>query len=277
MLTGAVHAADKHIAQWPKVAAAPEPVPTGHCEAFARIDHKPTGLFVKGLIGGGGIATNGEMIDRDFLSGQIKFSDTTSDVKQNTLLYASGDIGMFYDIPEAGMRFGGFVGYQFWREKATAYGARCQLDDIQGQFCGPPSTIVVPFSVPVVIYEPAWHAFRIGVEGKMKISPRLSISGEIAGIPYATLTNKDSHLLRTDLGPVPNIISTARSGYGLQAELLVNYALNKNWDVGAGLRYWGLVASPGNVQFGPDFAIHSDLTKFEQQRYGVLLQVKGKL
>jgi hypothetical protein len=339
-LAGAVHAADKHVAQWPKVAPAPAALPvepeyvpqwplvaaapapwlfspfrleagarywfssstmnfafsngdplfgdptstldwkgtTAHAgEAFARIDHKPTGLFVKGLVGGGGIATNGEMIDRDFLFDQIKFSDTTSDVKQNSLFYASGDIGMFYDIPEAGMRFGGFVGYQFWREKATAYGVRCQPDDVRGQFCGPPATIVVPFTVPATIYEPTWHALRIGVEGRMKISPHLSISGEIAGIPYATLSNKDSHLLRTDLGAVPNIISTAKSGYGLQGELFVNYALNKNWEVGAGLRYWGLVASPGTVQFGPDFGIDFELTKFEQQRYGVLLQVKGKL
>ena len=76
---------------------------------------------------------------------------------------------------------------------------------------------------------------------------------------------------------MPNIISTAKSGYGLQGELFVNYALNKNWEVGAGLRYWGLVASPGTVRFGPDFGIDFELTKFEQQRYGVLLQVKGKL
>jgi hypothetical protein len=236
-------------------------------------------MFAKGLIGGGGIATYGEMMDRDFLTNQIKFSDTTSDVKQSSFSYASVDVGMFYNMPEAGVRFGAFIGYQYWQEKATAYGARCQQDDVFGFFC-PLGRVVVPFTVPGIIYEPTWHAVRLGVEGKMKVTPQLSLSGEIAGVPYATLVNKDSHLLRqdfTDLGPAPNVISKAKSGYGIQAEVFVNYALTSNWEVGAGLRYWGLVAAGGSVQFGPDFGINYDLTKFEQQRYGVLLQIKGKI
>jgi hypothetical protein len=254
---------------------------TAHAgEAFARVDHKPTGLYLKGIVGGGGIAGPGEMIDRDFLIGQVKFSDTTSDVKQISLGYASVDLGVSYIVPDAGVRLGAFVGYQYWHEKATAFGVRCQPDDLQGQFCGPPGAQIVPANIPAVVYEPTWHAVRLGVEGRMKVTPSLWLSGEIAGVPYAALVNNDSHLLRqslADLGPAPNVVSKARSGYGVQAEVFVNYAIAKNWELGAGLRYWGLVAAGGNVQFGPDFGVNYDLTKFEQQRYGVLLQVKAKL
>ena len=39
------------------------------------------------------------------------------------------------------------------------------------------------------------------------------------GIPFATLQNKDSHLLRqssADLGPAPNIITDSREAYGFR-------------------------------------------------------------
>lgn len=342
MLAGAVHAADKHVAQWPKVSSAPAPLPvepdyvpqwpvvaaeptpwwhsafkfeagarywfstsegnfdfsnkdprfgnpssalhwkgtTGNAgEVFARFDHKPSGLFVKGVIGGGGIATHGEMMDRRFLVDERKYLDTTSDVKQSSFSYASGDIGLSYSIPEAGMQFGAFVGYQYWREKTTAYGARCQADEVGAAFC-PVDAVLAPFTVPVLIHEPTWHAVRVGAEGKMKLTPRLSLSGEIAVVPYAGLINNDSHLLRqipTDLGPVPNVIAKSNRGYGVQAELFVNYALTSNWEVGAGLRYWGLRAAGGSVDTGPKFDTGHQLTNFEQQRYGVLLQIKGRL
>jgi hypothetical protein len=342
MLAGAVHAADKHVAQWPKVSAAPAPLPvepdyvpqwpvvaaeptpwwhsafkfeagarywfstsegnfdfsnkdprfgnpssalhwkgtTGNAgELFARFDHKPSGLFVKGMIGGGGIATHGEMMDRHFLVDERKYLDTTSDVKQSSFSYASGDIGLSYSIPEAGMQFGAFFGYQYWREKTTAYGARCQADEVGAAFC-PVDAVLAPFTVPVLIHEPTWHAVRLGAEGKIKLTPRLSLSGEIAAVPYAGLINNDSHLLRqipTDLGPVPNVIAKSNRGYGVQAELFVNYALTSNWEVGAGLRYWGLRAAGGSVDTGPKFDTDHQLTNFEQQRYGVLVQIKGRL
>ena len=48
-------------------------------EVFARIDHIPSGVFVKGLVGLG-ITKDGHIDDLDFLVTQFKFSDTTSDV-----------------------------------------------------------------------------------------------------------------------------------------------------------------------------------------------------
>ncbi len=43
-----------------------------------------------------------------------------------------------------------------------------------------------------------------------------------------------------------------------------------------GGRFWGLNADTGTVAFGPSFASRFDLTKFEQQRYGLLVQAKGR-
>ena len=131
-------------------------------------------------------------------------------------------------------------------------------------------------------YQPTWHAARIGFTGKIAITDRLSFSAEIAGIPYASVQNKDSHLLRqsfADLGPAPNVITNSRYAVGGEAELILNYAVTPNIEIGVGGRYWGLTARNGDVLFGPafnSFNNNNSLNRFDQQRYGVLLQTKGK-
>jgi hypothetical protein len=120
---------------------------------------------------------------------------------------------------------------------------------------------------------------RIGVESRIAVDEHWSFSGEIAGVPYAALRNKDSHLLRQsmdDLGPAPNAITDSSYAFGVEAELFVNYAIAPNIEMGAGVRYWGVMANRGGVQFGPDFGVSDSLNKFDQQRYGVLLHVKGR-
>jgi hypothetical protein len=120
---------------------------------------------------------------------------------------------------------------------------------------------------------------RIGVESRIAVDEHWSFSGEIAGVPFAALNNKDSHLLRQsmdDLGPAPNVITDSSYAFGVEAELFVNYAITPNIEMGAGVRYWGVMANRGGVQFGPDFGVSDSLNKFDQQRYGVLLHVKGR-
>jgi hypothetical protein len=244
-------------------------------EVFARIDHIPSGMFVKGLIGLGAV-TDGHIDDRDFLTTQYKFSDTTSDVHNGNVSYAMLDLGWAYS-PTAGVRLGFFAGYHYWREKVTAYGLVCNLPSVIG--CPAAGAVIEPFSVAVGSFEPTVHAARIGVESRIAIDQHWSVSGEIAGVPFAALRNKDSHLLRqsmADLGPAPNIITTSGYAFGVEAELFVNYALTPNIEIGAGVRYWGVTANQGDVRFGPDFGNAYELNKFDQQRYGVLAHVKGK-
>jgi outer membrane protease len=253
---------------------------TSHsAEAFARLDHVPTGLFVKGMIGLGTTRT-GSMDDRDFVINQFSFSDTSSKIGSgNPLGFASFDVGVTYQ-PYADLRVGAFVGYQYWREKLTAYGLQCNQSDIVFGACQTPGGVPIPFNVAVMSYEPTWHALRVGVEGRLIVDGNWSVSGEVAAIPYAALENKDSHLLRqssADLGTAPNIITRSSWGYGVAAEIFINYAITANLEVGAGARYWGLFATGGVVNFGPTFDQNFPLNRFEQQRFGILLELKGRL
>ena len=250
----------------------------GHsAEVFARLDHKPTGLFVKGIFGLGTVV-DGRIDDRDFFAGQFRFSDTTSEVKDGSSVFASVDIGWGFS-PAPGHHLGGFVGYQYWREKLTAYGLLCNQATVVFTGCAAPGILLFGYDTAVLAYQPTWHALRIGFESKVKLTDRLSLNGEIVAIPFAALQNKDSHLLRqspSDLGPAPNVVSDGSAGYGVQAEAFVNYAVTPNIEVGAGVRYWELVTKNGTVHFGPNFANSSPLQNFDHQRFGMLLQVKGK-
>lgn len=247
-------------------------------EVFGRIDHLPTGVFVKGLIGAGTLG-GGSIIDRDFFVDQIKFSDTSSAIDGDDLRYAVVDVGWAFDVPAAGVRLGGFVGYHYWRENLDAYGLLCNGDDVGGAFCGPPGVGPLPRSTEVLRYQPTWNALRVGFDARYQITPSWSFAGEVAFVPYARLENQDSHLLRqdmTDLGPAPNVISRSDHGWGGEIEAFVNYAVHPNIEIGLGGRYWALAADRGNVRFGPDFIQANELTRFEQQRLGVLVQVKGR-
>jgi hypothetical protein len=247
-------------------------------ELFARIDHRPTGLFAKGMLGGGNIKA-GEMIDRDFIVNQLSFSDTSSDVRDGHLRYGLIDAGWSFDVPNAPIRIGLFGGYQYWTSRMTAYGLRCNPDNLNNLFCPAGTSLVAP-DTAVMVYEPTWHAARVGVDAKMMVTSQLSVSGEAAWIPYATLNNKDSHLLRqgmADLGPAPNIFTNSRDASGFAGEIFLNWHFMKNFELGAGLRYWEFSAHSTVVTFGPTHTPGFEGNRFIDQRYGVLLQLKGKI
>lgn len=247
-------------------------------ELFFRFDHRPTGLFVKGLLGGGKL-NGGDMIDRDFFTYQWMFSNTSSEVHGDSLTYGMIDFGWSFDLPQVGLRLGAFAGYHYWHEKMTAYGLLCNVDEWGGDFCGAPGTLLRNSSVAVMQYEPTWNAVRLGFDAHYQITPAWSIHADVAAVPWASVENKDSHLLRqgmSDLGPAPNIISRSSHGYGLEADLFVDYAITPNFSIGAGARYWGLLTTGGKVMFGPTFQSNFWLDRFDQQRYGLLVQAKAR-
>jgi hypothetical protein len=251
----------------------------GHSgEGFARVDHLPTGLFVKGLIGGG-VLKGGDMDDLDFIIDQINFSNTTSRIDGDNMRYAMIDVGYAYEVPEAGVKLGGFVGYHYWREKMTAYGLMCNT--ISPGFVNlacPAGAVILPSSTPVDIFETTWQGIRVGAEARVQVTDRWSISGEAAWVPYAWMSNADSHLLRqspADLGPAPNILTRGWRGMGGEVEAFVNYQVLPHFELGVGARYWGLFTQAGTVEFGPTFGPDYPLTKWSTQRYGLLLQGKA--
>jgi len=251
---------------------------TGHSgEGFFRIDHRPSHLYVKGLVGGGKI-TDGTMNDLDFFFNGTKFSDTSSDIKGDNLRYAIVDLGYAFEVPSEGLRFGAFVGYHYWRERMTAFGVKCNRDALDNFFCGPVGSVPVPFSTPAVAYDWTWHAVRLGADAKIRIFDRLTIEGEAAFVPYARVVNEDSHLLRQspfDLGPAPNLITHGKNAMGGEAEVFLNYAVLPHFQIGIGARYWGIFTNLGRVNFGPTFTPDLALTRFDTQRYGVLFQAKA--
>jgi hypothetical protein len=251
----------------------------GHAgEIFARLDHAPSGAFVKGLVGAS-MLKGGTIVDRDYFVSQIKFSDTSSEITGNNFRYGIVDVGWAFTVPKAGVRLGVFAGYHYWQSKLTASGLICNPDDVDGFFCGPAGSLQIPNTVAVLIYEPTWHAMRVGFDVRYEIARGWSLTGEVAVVPYAKLVNKDSHLLRqslADLGPAPNVISRSARAFGAETEVFINYAMSPNLEVGIGGRYWGLMTDRGTVQFGPDFNVDYALDRFDQQRYGLLLQVKGQ-
>jgi len=196
--------------------------------------------FIKGYVGLGDIKS-GSFHDEDFDAGQVKSQDTTSTVKGNYLRYAAidfgGDVWRFYNGT-----VGLFVGYQFWRERLDAYGV---------VFNVPPAGRSDADSVNAVTNDTTWQSLRVGFTGTAQFERRTRLVVEGALVPYATVRDEDSHWLRVNppnprdfLGPAPNIHING-TGYGFQLEAELRHEVWRDWDIGAGLRYWWLRATDG--------------------------------
>lgn len=239
-------------------------------ELFFDLRHQSR-WFVKGYAGLGGI-TSGMLDDEDYFTGQVKFSDTSSSVRGGSLHYASLDVGRsIYENQQRGVTVRAFLGYHYWSENVPAYGLTCNPYDVGGFFCGAPGSMPIPGSVSVITNNANWHSIRLGIGAEANLSERWSIAGEAAFIPYASLANFDSHHLRGDLGPVPNIRHTGR-GIGFQLEAFVNYRVTPMWSVGLGARYWHLSTTSGETRFGPGFGTAFPLNDFTTERYGLVAQ-----
>jgi hypothetical protein len=217
--------------------------------------------YLKGYAGLGDIKS-GSLRDEDFRRGQVKLSDTTSTVNADTLTYASIDLGADVWRFRNG-RAGFFVGYQYWKEQVDASGLVSTV---------PPVGRVLPDSLLVISNEVTWQSLRVGFAGAWNLSPPTRIKLDAALVPFAHVRAEDSHFLRqspNDLGPVPNVHSKG-DGYGVQLDAELRHLVQRDWEIGAGLRYWWLRARDGtHTQAGFDLA----LTELESQRYGFTLSV----
>lgn len=243
-------------------------------EVYFRAEHD-SGPFIKGYVGGGGIS-GGNLDDEDYLSGQVKFSDTLSTLKSGNLRYINVDFGstLYKYASEKSplnntFRIGAFLGYLHWNEKAHAFGIRCNPDDVEGIFCGPPGFINIPFSVNVISNELEWNALRIGLTGEANTTSRLKLSAEAAYLPVADMRDKDSHYLRDDLGDVPNVMLKGM-GRGWMLEAMADYELTPRFNIGLGGRYWDLRSS-GNVWFS-GIDVETPLNRLRSKRYGIFAQ-----
>jgi outer membrane protease len=216
-----------------------------------------SGWLVNGNIGIGTIY-RGQLHDMDFGPGQAVVGDSTSTHADGDVNYWTLDAG--YDFLRPGPRtsLGVFGGFNFWKESVTASGA---------QFSAPGGFPQIPTDIQVINNSARWKSIRLGLIGRAQVTDSLHITGNVAAVPRTWMTNKDSHFLRADLGPTPNI-NMDGTGHGVQAEAELRYALWKPVELTAGVRYWKLKAT-GNIRFadGPDLP----LTNFESTRYGATL------
>jgi hypothetical protein len=223
------------------------------------------GGFLKGYAGFGNIR-GGSLRDEDFNVGQVKSSDTTSNVKADSLTYASIDFGTDLWRFRNG-KAGIFIGYQFWREQVDAYGVVRTVAPP-----GRPLGVIEQDSVLVIGNEVTWQSLRLGFAGEWNLSAPTRITLDAAFVPYAHGRDEDSHFLRqsrNDLGPVPNIHSNG-NGYGVQLDAELRHLVQRDWEFGVGLRYWWLRARDGeHQQAGFDL----QLLELESQRFGLTLSL----
>jgi outer membrane protease len=158
-------------------------------EFFGRVE-TPLNVFVKGNIGLGSIA-GGHLNDEDWVifAGTVPYSNTLSDPVKGGIDYATLDIGYNFSRG-AGYKLGAFVGYNYFKEKKSAYGCT--------QIANPFSDCVpaIASSVLVITEDDIWKSTRIGVNGEVMIADRLKLGAEVAYLPYVTFNGTDNHVLR---------------------------------------------------------------------------------
>jgi len=98
-----------------------------------------TDTFFKGFFGGGWL-NGGSLDDEDFFAGQVKRSDTYSEIDGEGSLYLTLDIGQDFDVGYSGnLVISPFVGFNSWQESIDAYGARCTMGVVDRRQCGFPA------------------------------------------------------------------------------------------------------------------------------------------
>ncbi|MEM7191940.1 MAG: hypothetical protein AAF405_03565 [Pseudomonadota bacterium] len=239
---------------------------TGNSLEFYFSTRNETQTFFKGFIGGGWL-NGGSLDDEDYFAGQVKFSDTFSEIEGEDTFYFTIDLGHDFEVGHSGnLVVSPFVGFNFWQESISAFGVRCNKDDVGGAFCGPPGSTPISFGSEVINNESQWSSLRLGVEVTARLLDRLSFRGDAAIVPANYLDNDDSHFFRRDLGPTPNIKDSG-SGWGYQLEGELKIDVTDNWALGAGVRYW--YAETGGVSDFVHINTQSDLQDFTTERFGV--------
>lgn len=221
------------------------------------------GWFLRGNAGLGWIR-DGSFDDEDFEAGQVKFSDTTSSVRGNRLTYATIDLGRVL-WTSSSTSLGVFAGYHGWTERLDAYGVRFTVNSR--------GLADIDDSVLAISNEAIWSSLRVGATLARTLGPRTRFSVDVAWLPYARLYNDDSHWLRSDFGPAPNVFIKG-DGRGLQLDLELRHRLagpifghlSGGWEVGAGLRYWWIEARNGNVS---TVTFSAPLVEFASRRAGL--------
>lgn len=75
---------------------------------------------------------------------------------------------------------------------------------------------------------------RVGLSGAYMITDRLKLQADVAYLPYVKFDGTDNHVLRALITQESGI------GTGLQLDGVLSYAVNDEFSVGVGARYWSM-------------------------------------
>ena len=212
------------------------------------------GWFIIGNVGFGSVR-KGSLDDEDFNANQAKFSDTTSSIEGGDLAYLTVDGGREIWRSPGGSTLGIFGGLQSWVERVDAAGAS--------------GTVTIGNGVRVITNEVRWASLRAGIALQSRIGEKTRLIAQLALVPYTRMTNYDSHYLRGDLGPTPNITMEG-SGNGIQLDAEVRHSIFPTLEASAGIRYWSLKAD-GTARFGG--SPNLPLNEIESKRFGLTLGI----
>ena len=192
------------------------------------------------LVAGFPIAGGGTFGDRDYEAGQALYSETFSDIE----LGAGGNVRLRFGLPTEedlvwnGMAVRPYATAGLGLERYAANGLTCGAACPSGPF---------PSSVTVIGQDLLSASAGLGVWLEKQISEveaidlRLEVSGGYLGV-------SDSHYLRPDLGPVPNI-SYDFATLGVLAEAGYRYRLPEGVEFSASV-FGGGQLGLGGVTFG---------------------------
>lgn len=204
---------------------------THSVEGLIRVDHD-SGLFWKGYVGGG-LLTGGTLNDEDFPPVVTPYSSTLSNLDQQTLGYASIDVGGAL-LRGPDFRIDAFVGYHYLNERMKAFG--CRQIAGNSSICG----TAIDTSVAVIEQVNTWQALRVGINADLPLFDKLRLNIDAAYLPYVWLSGSDSHLLRIGgaTGDFTGAIPEDGYGWGYQIDAVLSYRIDDNISIGLGGRYW---------------------------------------
>jgi hypothetical protein len=114
---------------------------------------------------------------------------------------------------------------------------------------------------------------RIGINSVVKLTDRLTLTGDAAYLPFVSFTGTDNHLQRFD---VANTVSSeTATGRGVQLEAILSYAIARSFSVGAGGRYWAMWAPGNSDTFSQGCPCQTLPVRTE--RFGAFVQASYKL
>jgi hypothetical protein len=241
----------------------------GSYEGFGRVN-TAFGSYVRGYAGLSGGLNKGVLNDEDFPPALVPYSNTLSQQQGGKLGYGTIDFGQNVVRTD---RFSTslFVGYGYLNETVNAFGC--------SQLAGNPLVCVPAISpgVLAITEESHWQFARLGIQSELKVLDCLTLSAEVAWLPFTQLTAQDTHWLRLgsglfDLsGPIPEF----GGGSGVQIEALALYKVTDKITLGVGGRYWAL-ETRGSTDFESVIVGVTDAApqplNFSTTRYGGFAQ-----